>query len=107
MKDILIAAFTFLLSIGSFILGIRSLREKGYLFNNSYIFASEQERAKMNKTPLYRQSGIVFLLCGIILLLTDVQALLITKWLTYIIVIMLVATLVYAVISGIVIEKKK
>lgn len=54
MKDILIAAFTFLLSIGSFILGIRSLREKGYLFNNSYIFASEQERAKMNKTPLYR-----------------------------------------------------
>ncbi len=107
MKDILIAAFTFLLSIGPFILGIRSLREKGYLFNNSYIFASEQERAKTNKTPLYRQSGIVFLLCGIILLLTAVQALLITKWLTYIIVIMLVATLVYAVISGIVIEKKK
>lgn len=105
MKEILIAALTFLLSIGSFILGIRSLREKGYLFNNSYIFASEQERAKMNKAPLYRQSGIVFLLCGIILLLAAVQALLAVKWLTYIIVVMLVAALVYAVISGI--EKKK
>lgn len=107
MKEILIAAFTFLLSIGSFILGIRSLREKGYLFNNSYIFASEQERAKMNKAPLYRQSGIVFLLCGIILLPAALQALLAVKWLTYIIVVMLVAALVYAVISGIVIEKKK
>lgn len=61
----------------------------------------------MNKAPLYRQSGIVFLLCGIILLLAAVQALLAVKWLTYIIVVMLVATLVYAVISGIVIEKKK
>lgn len=105
MKEILIAAFTFLLSIGSFILGIRSLREKGYLFNNSYIFASEQERAKMNKAPYYCQSGVVFLLCGITLLLAALQALLAVKWLTYIIVVMLVAALVYAVISGI--EKKK
>lgn len=42
-------------------LSIMSFMEKGKLMNNAYIYASKEEREKMNKKPYYRQSGIAFL----------------------------------------------
>ena len=45
--------------------------EKGFLFNNAYIYASKQEREVMDKKPHYRQSGIVFLMVGIIFALIN------------------------------------
>lgn len=43
-----------------FVLSYRQFNEKGFLFNNAYIFASKQERETMNKKPHYKQSGICF-----------------------------------------------
>ena len=60
------------LSLASIILGVTQLCEKGTPLNNSYIFASEKERAAMDKKPLYRQTGIVLLIVGAGLLVTAV-----------------------------------
>lgn len=81
--------------------------EKGFLFNNAYIYASKQEREKMNKKPYYRQSAIVFMLLGLIFLLNAIAVLLELNWLFYIVAAVLIVTLVYAVVSSIINEKNK
>ena len=47
------------------VVSIRSFQNKGFLFNNAYIYASKKERGKMDKKPYYRQSAIVFLISSI------------------------------------------
>ena len=54
MKEILIASIPFAVSVFLFFMSVRSFMEKGVLFNNAYIYASKQEREKMNKKPHYR-----------------------------------------------------
>lgn len=45
-------------------ISVRHFMEKGYLLNNAYIWASKEEREKLDKKPYYRQSAIVFgLIC--------------------------------------------
>lgn len=53
-----------ILAIGAFIVSFRSFKEKGFLFNNAYLYASKEERATMDKKPHYRQSAVVFLMIG-------------------------------------------
>ena len=73
--DIIFAVFTFFLSAGAFAVSVMQFHEKGFLWNNAYIFASKEERRKMDKKPYYRQSGFVFMLIGIIFgLLPSVKA---------------------------------
>ncbi len=62
-----------ILSIGAFIVSFRSFREKGFLFNNAYLYASKEERDMMDKKPYYRQSAIVFLMIGVIFLLNAIS----------------------------------
>lgn len=107
MKEAVTAIILILVSIGAFIISIRSFREKGFLFNNAYLYASKQERDHMDKRPHYRQSAIVFLLIGIILLLTAAQVLFHSGGIFYIMMVAIVGTIAYAIISGIIIENKK
>ena len=79
--------------------------EKGLLFNNAYIYASEQERESMNKKPHYRQSGIVFLLIGLIFLLNGFNLLFKTDWIFYVIIAIVIVIFIYAICSSIAIEK--
>ena len=69
MKEIIISSILFAISLFTFILSIYSFRERGFLLNNAWLYASKQERETMNKKPFYRQTAIVFLLIGIIFLL--------------------------------------
>lgn len=69
MKEIIIACILFLISSGVFVMSILSFMQKGFLLNNAYIYASKEERKKLDKKPHYRQSAIVFLLLGIVFLL--------------------------------------
>lgn len=43
-----------------FVLSYFQFKEKGFLFNNAYIYASKQERDTMDKKLHYKQSGLVF-----------------------------------------------
>ena len=65
------------LAIGAFVVSYFQFKEKGYLFNNAYIWASQEERKRMDenkesKRPHYRQSGFAFMFIGIICLVEAV-----------------------------------
>ena len=96
------------LSLASIILGITQLCERGIPLNNSYIFASEKERAAMNKKPLYRQTGIVLLIVGVGLLATAVL------WVAlksigafYLLIPVFTLAVVYSIVSEILMSRKK
>ena len=107
MKEIIIASILFAVSVFLFFMSVRSFMEKGFLFNNAYIYASKQEREKMNKKPYYRQSAIVFLLFGIVFLLLALAVLLEVYWIYFVGVSVVIITLIYAIVSSITIEKNK
>lgn len=96
-----------LLAILSFVFSYLQFHEKGFLFNNAYIYASKKERENMDKRPHYKQSGVIFLLLGIIWLINAVDIVLKTEWLFYLFIVVAVITVIYAIISSIIIEKRK
>lgn len=96
-----------LLAILSFVFSYLQFHEKGFLFNNAYIYASKKERENMDKRPHYKQSGVIFLLLGIIWLINAVDMVLKTEWLFYLFIVVAVITVIYAIISSIFIEKRK
>ena len=96
------------LSLASIILGVTQLCEKGMPLNNSYIFASEKERAAMDKKQLYRQTGIVLLIVGAGLLVTSVL------WVAlknsrafYLLIPVFVLAVVYSIVSEVLMSRKK
>ncbi|MDE6566741.1 MAG: DUF3784 domain-containing protein [Lachnospiraceae bacterium] len=91
----------------SFGISYFQFQEKGFLFNNAYLYASEEERRTMNKKPYYRQSGIVFFLVGFIFLLNILELVLSMSWLFYLMLLLCAITLIYAIISSIKIETAK
>ena len=101
------AGVLFLLAIFALVLSIRSFGEKGFLLNNSYLYASKQEREAMDKKPYYRQSAIVFLLIACIFTLNGFAILLRIDWLSYIAVAVIFGAIVYAIASSVAIEKNK
>ena len=105
MKEIIIASILFAVSVFLFFMSARSFMEKGFLFNNAYIYASKQEREKMNKKPYYRQSAIVFLMFGIVFLLLALAVLLEAYWISFVCMAVVLMTLIYAVVSIFMIEK--
>ena len=107
LGDIITAVILLVVSVLLFMASIRSFLEKGYLFNNAYIYASKKERETMNKKPYYRQTAVIFFLMGMIFLLLGIAILLNAFWFTYITGLVILVMLVYAVVSSIAIEKEK
>lgn len=67
--------------IACLVIGILQFCEKGFVFHNAYIFASERERADMNKKPYYRYSAIIFTLSAALFFGMGVECVLLTNWL--------------------------
>ena len=107
MEGIITASILFAISIFAFVISIRSFIGKGFLFNNAYIYASKEEREKMDKKPHYKQSAIVFLLIGLIFSLNALAALLKINWIFYIVIAVVIVAIVYAIVSSVTIEKNK
>lgn len=107
MGEIVVACIVFVISILMFILGYRSFREKGFLFNNAYLYASKEERETMDKSPHYRQSAICFLFIGILFFIIGLEAILHTGWLIYLEIVFTAAVIIYAIVSSIKIATKK
>ena len=105
MKEMILSCILFLIAIGAFVMSYRSFREKGFLFNNAFIYASKQERETMEKKSYYRQSAIVFLMIGVIFLLNGVSVLLAANWIFFLVIAIAIAAIVYAIASSIVIER--
>lgn len=79
--------------------------EKGILLNNAFIFASKEERKNLDRKKYYRQSAIVFYMLSTVFLVTDLSIVFQNKKILLIKIPLLIATLIYAVISSIKIER--
>lgn len=101
------AAVLFILSLGAFVISARSFKQKGFLFNNAYLYASKQERETMDKSKHYRQSAIIFLLAGIVFLLSAAAELFGAGWLYYLVTGIVILAIIYAVFSSIRIETRR
>lgn len=104
--DVIILTFLLIVSLIAFIISFFQFKEKGFLFNNSYLYASKKERETMNKKSHYRQSAIVFLLIGIALLLLALEILFKVRWLYSAIMLIIGCLMVYAIGSSINIRRK-
>lgn len=78
--EIIILILALIISLAAFIISSFQFKEKGFLFNNAYLWASKKDREMMNKKPYYRQSAIVFLLVGIAFLLLAIEIAFTIKW---------------------------
>ena len=74
MEDLIEIIINIVLTVVCAVISFFQFRNKGFLFNNSYIYASKQERETMDKKPHYRPSGIVFALLSSIHLCIAVLA---------------------------------
>ena len=94
------------LGIGAFVISCFQFKGKGYLFNNAYFWASQEERKQMDenkesKKPYYRQSGFAFMSIGFaflayaVYIATDWAFLHIAFW------VFVSIAVVYAVVSSI------
>ena len=106
-SEIVLLIFILLLSTTSFIVSYFQFRETGFLFNNSYIYASKKERIKMNKKPYYRQSAITFGAIGIMFIMIALAIIANWNWLFPIIIVFAILLIVYAIISSAFIERNQ
>ena len=102
---IIIAIIFGVIAVSCYVLGAFQFCGKGFLLNNSYLYASEKERSEMDKKPYYRQSGIVFCLLGTVFAVNAAETFLQTGWLFYIVIGIVIAAVAYAIISSVVIGR--
>ena len=99
------------LAIGAFVISYLQFKEKGFLFNNAYIWASQEERKLMDKDKeskrlYYRQSGFTFALIGIIFLIFAVYLVVDWIWMYIAFWASVIIAIAYAVVSSIKIERQ-
>lgn len=99
------------LAIGAFVISYLQFKEKGFLFNNAYIWASQEERKQMDKDKeskrsYYRQSGFTFAQIGIIFLIFAVYLVADWIWMYITFWVSVIIAVAYAVVSSIKIERQ-
>ena len=105
MGNVIFAVVLGVVAFLCFFIATLQFKQKGFLFNNAYIYADEKERKEMNKKPHYMQSGVVFTLIGVVSLINAVDVILKTNWLLYLIIFIIVVAVLYAIVSSIIISK--
>ena len=105
--ELIIGIIMFVLAGILILLGIRSFSGRGFLLNNAYIYASEEEREKMDKKPYYRQTGIVFCLLSLVFIIIGLSVLLQNYKLELLLIPVVAGTIIYAIVSYALISKKK
>ena len=72
MEDLILFLIIFALSIILLFIAVMQFCNRGFLFVNAYIFGTKEERNSMDKTPYYKQAGIVFTLLSIVFLIISI-----------------------------------
>ena len=107
MGELIVAIILLLVSAAAFLMSIRSFLEKGFLFNNAYLYASPEEREHMIRKPYYRQTAWVFLCLSVAFLLMGTALLTGWEWLYTGTGVCMAVAVAYAVLSAVRIEKSK
>ena len=99
------------LAIGAFVISSLQFKGKGYLFNNAYFWASQEDRKQMNqnkegKQPYYRQSGFAFVFIGLILLIFALYIVTEWMWMYIVLWVSVIIAVVYAVGSSVQLKRR-
>lgn len=94
------AILSFILAGICLVISIFQFMEKGFCFNDEYLYASKEERKKMDMGPYYRQSAIVFLLLFFCFGIVGISAAFHIKWLLLPGIIVIVLAITYAFVSS-------
>ncbi|MBQ6733750.1 MAG: DUF3784 domain-containing protein [Lachnospiraceae bacterium] len=89
------------------LLSFRSFKEKGFLLNNAYLYATEEERKTMNKKPWYRQSAICFCLLSVAFILLGLYSVFDKKVFIILVYLVFAGTVVYAIASSVKINRRE
>ena len=105
IAELIVSIIAIIFAVIMALISVRSFREKGFLFNNAYIWASKTERERLYKKPYYRQSAIVFCLLSVVFLVIGISIILQNYKIQLLEIPLMVSTLIFAVISSARIEK--
>ncbi len=95
------------LAVACGVISVRQFKEKGFLFNNAYIWATKSEREKLDKKPYYRQSGVTFAMIAAAFLFMGLYMIFRDAWCLAGEAVCLAAALVYAIASEIALDRKE
>lgn len=104
--ELIVAIIVFIFAGITALIGIFYFAEKGFLFNNAYIWSTKEERKKMDKSPYYRQSAIVFCLISAVFLVIGISVVLQDYKIQLLEIPLIIGALIYAIVSSIRIEKR-
>ena len=104
--ELVTAIIVFALSGVLLFLGIRHFAEKGFLLNNAWIFASEEQRSAMNKKPYYRQSAVVFCLLSAVFIIVGLSLVLQNDKIVLFEIPLISGAILYAILSSVQINKQ-
>ena len=97
--ELVVSIIVFVIAGVLLLLGILHFTEHGFLLNNACLYASKEERERMDKKPYYRQSAIVFCLLSAVFIVIGLSIVLHNYMLELLEIPLLVGTLIYAVVS--------
>lgn len=95
MENIVAAILFGAVALGAYAFSILQFLQKGFLLNNAYLYATKEERERMNKKPYYRQSGVIFCLMGTIFAINALASLWEADWLFCVVMGLCVAAIAY------------
>lgn len=101
--SIILGIFSILLLTYSFF----ASKEKGPILSNTYLWATSDERKKMNKSAEYHLVTVIFGILGMIFLLLTIRTLSSWSWINYIIGILIAVVIIYAIVNTIKSEKNR
>lgn len=101
MWQIISAIILGLIAIFLFLYVYFASREKGPILSNTYLFASMEDRSKINKSAEYHMVTIIFSLLGSVFLLLAVSILTAWTWLNFFVGLFVIILIVYAVVNAI------
>ena len=98
--ELLFAILVFIIAVILFVMSIRSFKNRGFLLNNAYLYASKEERDKMDKKPYYRQTAIVFLLLCFVFIIIGVSIVLYNSKINLLEIPFIAGAIIYAIVSS-------
>ena len=107
MENIIVTVVLGLVALGCFVISFFQFKQKGFLFNNAYIYASEKERETMDKKPHYIQTGVIFVFIGLIFTVNAINVVLKKNFLLFAVIGIAVMAIIYAIVSSVLIERRK
>ena len=106
-SEIITVIVVFVIAVVLAVISYRSFKNRGFLFNNTYLFASKEERETMDKKPHYKQSAIVFLLLSVVFIVIGLSIVFNDSRINLIEIPLIIGVLVYAIISSIQISRNE